>query len=177
MTMPINVNYVYEYYGANNARELSHKAKKGDVSAIKEIAFKLSKVLPPSSTLVPAPSRHGYATETLILARYIAENIDCKIADVIKGKARNSLYESKKNGIPISNEDFEFVLTGEAGPSPIIIDFVFATGFTAASIAKRIPNSTVSIFTRDSTVDLIDSTLFKFNEVQELLIPVKKMKL
>lgn len=175
--MPIQVEYVHEYYGANSAREIAHAAKKGSNAAILQAAIDLAKIISPGSTLIPAPSRHGYATETLKLAQYISEITHCNIADIVKGKPRNSIYESKKNGVPIVSSDLDLVVKGDPGEAPVIIDFVFATGITVASIAQHIKGARVAIYARDSTVDLVESTRFLFTHVsQKNLISQRKLR-
>lgn len=144
------------------AREICHASKQEQVLSIETASTLMAPHIQPDATLVPVPSRHGYATQTLELAQHISNLLGCPIADVVKGKARKSLYEIKKYGGTFKCEDFDFSIIGDCGKSPLIIDFVFATGLTVASIAKLIPNVSAFVLARDSTSRLVDFQSFQF---------------
>lgn len=84
------------------SRVICHAIKENDKAAIVAAAYKMADCLPENSSLVlvPAPSRKGYATNTLFLAEMIARISGAEVADVLKGRERASNYESKKEGHP-----------------------------------------------------------------------------
>lgn len=162
--MSVKVTYIHEYYDSSFARKVSHLSKEGDPFAVIAAVEQLANLIPVNATLIPVPSRHGYADQTLHLAERIAQIVGCRVADVIKGSPRISLYEAKKSGSTLNVTDFNFSLLGDPGEVPVIIDFVFATGTTVAAIIEHIPKANVVVLTRDSTVQLIDDSIFEFQK-------------
>lgn len=128
MTMEIIYNTNYE-----NGREICHSFKDGDITAIKKMALDMSRIVPKDVVLVPIPSRYGYATTTLILAKEIAKISNSPVADILKGFCRQSNYLSKKEGHPLTIDDLGFHKIQSTDLTPCFIDNVYDTGITMLS--------------------------------------------
>jgi len=102
----------YAYAQSVAASEMARFVNKGDI-------------------LIPIPSRKGYATHTLDLANAIAKITGAEVKDIMKGKDRQSSYETKKEGKTLSTDDFGFHLTEPVGGSVVYIDNVASSGATA----------------------------------------------
>lgn len=121
------------------SREIAHKIKGETISgepctptersiAIDIAARDMALLIPKSAILVPMPSHHGYATDTLILANKIASIKHCVVKDILKGASRLSSYEAKKQGV---STDFGFYLTEEPQGVIYYVDNIVASGATA----------------------------------------------
>ena len=65
------ISHGHYYDGINNW--LCHKLKENDPQAITYCARQLVKMLPENAVVVPIPGHHGFALQTLYLARAINE--------------------------------------------------------------------------------------------------------
>ena len=147
---PDGVDYVHDYYGDAGAREVAHAAKNGDKAAIRKMAKSMAAKIPSGSTLVPVPSRTGKATMTLDLANEIAKITGSKVADVLSGAERESLYDIKKSGRRASVSDLGFKASGKAVINPVLIDNVFATGLTLDAAKAALPEARMVAYARDT---------------------------
>lgn len=117
-------SYGHYYDGINNW--LCHKLKENDPQAIDHCTCQLAKMLPENAVIVPIPGHHGYAVQTLYLARAIssltAGNIP--VANVLKGNIRMSNYQAKIEGHPLRTEEFGFRQVGTlpSGKVPYLLD-------------------------------------------------------
>lgn len=129
------------YYDGNTPR-IAHLLKENDPQTIDMVASMLSKLLPPLSVIVPVPNRCGYARETLTLARKLSSMSGAPIADVLKGNERKSLYNVKKQGKILSENELGFKRVGTLPlfRKPVILDNVTATGLTAESAYHALGN-------------------------------------
>lgn len=123
-------------YDEGDYRELAHRMKDGDPSAIEEAARRMSKIVLPNSVLVPVPSHTGRSTYTKDLAEAISRMSGCHVVDALEGLRRESLYSQKKAGVKPSVESLGLrIRNGVSLPSdgsPILfVDNVVATGTTA----------------------------------------------
>ena len=102
------ISHGHYYDGINNW--LCHKLKENDPQAIDYCARQLAKMLPENAVIVPIPGHHGYALQTLYLARAISEQSDGRIpvANVLKGKSRVSNYQAKMDGHPLTSSELGF---------------------------------------------------------------------
>ena len=103
-------------------------------TAIGLAASAMSPLVPEGSILVPIPSRYGYATDTLLLAKRIAEMSGAEVKDVLKGRRRMSSHEAKARGMILTPEDFGFYLTEDLEGRIVYIDNVIASGQTARAV-------------------------------------------
>lgn len=117
-------------YYDKQVRELCHGVKERDPIAIKEMAsfFMNLDIISAESILVPAPQHEGYAIYTRQIANIISEQIGCQVADVIKSRPRDTLYQMKVHNI-IKPLGFmlDKVITGN---DLFFIDNVIDTGIT-----------------------------------------------
>lgn len=121
------------YDGINNW--LCHKLKENDPQAIDYCARQLAKMLPENAVIVPIPGHHGYALQTLYLARAISlqSNGSVPVANVLKGKCRVSNYQAKIDGHPLSNAELGLRQVGllPKGKIPYLLDNCVDSGETA----------------------------------------------
>ncbi|MEY8200097.1 MAG: LPD1 domain-containing protein, partial [Colwellia sp.] len=147
-----NVLSAADYYKTEGARTLAHEAKEGSSAAISLMAKDMAPLVPEGSVLVPIPSKDGSATVTLGIAKALSELTGCPLADVIKGKPRNSIYDLKQEGSDTANlrsDFFEFKLAQEPPAGGIVlIDNVYDTGTTAKHAASLFKSSQVLVHSR-----------------------------
>lgn len=127
MKLLFSTNY-YE-----GGRTLCHLFKEGDMEAIASMAKEMANLVPSGVVLIPIPSRHGYATTTLLLANEIAKLTGTPVADILKGEDRQSNYFAKKEGHPLKQEDLGFRKTADVELTPCFVDNVYDTGVTMQS--------------------------------------------
>tara|TARA_R110002072_G_scaffold303138_1_gene495458 strand:+ start:61095 stop:61703 length:609 start_codon:yes stop_codon:yes gene_type:complete len=135
--MLIHVRSAKNYYKTPGARELAHRLKIGDKTAISVMASDMSKLIPNGSTLIPIPGRNGVADTSLLLATEISKHTNSVVVDLIKGVQRDSLYILKKKDVEVDEKLFGFELTSQPNFQKIVlIDGVCDTGGTALSAGK-----------------------------------------
>lgn len=127
------ISHGHYYDGINNW--LCHKLKENDPQAITYCARQLVKMLPETAVVVPIPGHHGFALQTLYLARAINEQSGgiIPVANVLKGNSRMSNYQAKKEGslLPAEELGFRQVAPLPKGKVPYLLDNVVDTGTTA----------------------------------------------
>ena len=148
------ISHGHYYDGINNW--LCHKLKDNDPQAIEYCARQLAKMLPKNAVIVPIPGHHGYAVQTLNLARAISEqsNGNIPVANVLKGISRVSNYQAKKDGQPLSAEELGFhqVRTLPKGKVPYLLDNVVDTGTTAKAAVKALGGGIVLSYAMSDTL-------------------------
>lgn len=83
------------YYDGIN-RWVCHKIKEMDKDAINYAARNMAKLIPFSNAvLVPVPGHTGVSSNALLLANAIASYSDVLVADILRGKSRESNYLAK----------------------------------------------------------------------------------
>lgn len=142
------------YDGINNW--LCHKLKENDPQVIEYCARQLAKMLPENAVIVPIPGHHGFAFQTLYLARSISEqsNGNIPVANVLKGVNRVSNYQAKKGGQPLSAEELGFcqVCALPKGKVPYLLDNVVDTGATAKAAVKALGGGIVFSYAMSDTL-------------------------
>lgn len=127
------ISHGHYYDGINNW--LCHKLKENDPQAITYCARQLVKMLPENAVVVPIPGHHGFALQTLYIARAINEQSGgiIPVANVLKGNSRMSNYQAKKEGslLPAEELGFRQVAPLPKGKVPYLLDNVVDTGTTA----------------------------------------------
>ena len=127
------ISHGHYYDGINNW--LCHKLKENDPQAIDYCARQLAKMLPENAVIVPIPGHHGFALQTLYIARAINEQSGgiIPVANVLKGNSRMSNYQAKKEGslLPAEELGFRQVAPLPKGKVPYLLDNVVDTGTTA----------------------------------------------
>lgn len=122
----------------------SHKLKEGDPEVTQYAARLMSQLLPEvkNIVLVPLPGHNGFADQTLDLARAISRQSGARIANILKGRPRESNYLAKMNGHPLSEADMGFRATAKLPSNliPILIDGVVDTGTTAKAAFYALGN-------------------------------------
>ena len=148
------ISHGHYYDGINNW--LCHKLKENDPQAITYCARQLVKMLPENAVVVPIPGHHGYALQTLYLARAISEQSDGRIpvANVLKGKSRISNYQAKMDGHPLTSSELGFhqVRTLPKGKVPYLLDNVVDTGTTAKAAVKALGGGIVLSYAMSDTL-------------------------
>ena len=127
------ISHGHYYDGINNW--LCHKLKENDPRAITYCARQLVKMLPENAVVVPIPGHHGFALQTLYIARAINEQSGgiIPVPNVLKGNSRMSNYQAKKEGslLPAEELGFRQVAPLPKGKVPYLLDNVVDTGTTA----------------------------------------------
>ena len=127
------ISHGHYYDGINNW--LCHKLKENDPQAITYCARQLVKMLPENAVVVPIPGHHGFALQTLYIARAINEQSGgiIPVANVLKGNSRMSNYQAKIEGslLPAEELGFRQVAPLPKGKVPYLLDNVVDTGTTA----------------------------------------------
>lgn len=148
------ISHGHYYDGINNW--LCHKLKENDSQVIDYCARQLAKMLPDNAVIVPIPGHHGYAQETLYIAKAISVQTDGKIpvANVLKGNCRTSNYQSKKEGRPLSVEELGVhqVRPLPKDKMPYLLDNVVDTGTTARAAVKAIGGGVVLSYAMSDTL-------------------------
>lgn len=136
------ISHGHYYDGINNW--LCHQLKENDPQAIDYCARQLAKMLPENAVVVPIPGHHGYADQTLTLARAISSQTNGRIyvANIIKGNDRDSNYQAKKAGRPLSADQMGFRQKGSLphGKVPFLLDNCVDSGETARAAFQAIGN-------------------------------------
>ena len=179
----IDVQYAKEYDG--EAKQIAHGIKDGDNSSIDLAAVEMAKLVKDGDILIPIPSRTGKATTSLALANRIAELAGKgKVADVLTGKERESLYNIKKEGkeLPKASE-LEFVLKNQdvlnGNNRVVFVDNVMGTGTTLEAAVELIPNATALVYAKDNTTLSDKKTLTKdeiLNFINENSIQIEEVE-
>ncbi len=179
----IDVQYAKEYDG--EAKQIAHGIKEGDISSIDLAAVEMVKLVKDGDILIPIPSRTGKATTTLALANRIAELAGKgKVADVLTGKERESLYNIKKEGkeLPKASE-LEFVLKNQdvlnGNNRVVFVDNVMGTGTTLEAAVELIPNATALVYAKDNSTLSDKKTLTKdeiLNFINENSIQIEEVE-
>ncbi len=140
----VPMDYGVGYRGGAHS-SIAKKVKEENPDAIAEAAYQMSIRIPKGSILVPMPSRTGNATYTVKLAEAIARATDSEVRDVLKGKARMSIYEAKQKGIEMTPEDLGMYTTEELpkGKNIVIIDNVIDKGTTALAAVSAVKGASV----------------------------------
>jgi hypothetical protein len=131
-----------DYYATPDVRELCHKAKQGDPVALNVIAETLSTRIGSSDTIVPTPNRNGEAGVVGDICRRISYITNCNIWDGLVGNKRESIYDAKKRGRPLTGEALGFALkTPPPSTALTIIDTIEDTGTTLDAALSLLPNA------------------------------------
>lgn len=134
-----------------------------------------------NAVLVPAPSHNGYATDMLSLANAISERTGIQVADVLKGEARQSQYELKKEiGRPLTAEELHIRKEGELpdGKLPIVVDNVVNSGNTAKACVDALGGglvlSVASAVTQSRHVSTLKSAAPVVYDKDNNLVPLSE---
>ena len=129
------------YYDGDTPK-MAHLLKENNKMAIEQVAAKLSNLLPPFCVIVPIPNRCGYARETMELARTLSRYSGAPVADVLKGNERESLYDAKKSGRMLTEQELGFKQVGNLPfyRTPVLLDNVAGTGLTARAAYHALGN-------------------------------------
>jgi len=134
------ISHGHYYEGINNW--LCHKLKENDPQAIAYCARQLAKMLPENAVVIPIPGHHGFALQTLYLAKAINEQSGgiIPVANVLKGNSRVSNYQAKKEGHLLSAKELGFrqVAPLPKGKELYLLDNVVDTGTTAKAAIKAL---------------------------------------
>lgn len=130
----------YNNYIERNTREICHEIKKRNEECYRIMAdfFLAQEIIDSQSLLIPAPQHEGYAIYTKEIAEMIASESGAEVADVIKSRPRQTLYECKQKHQPI-NLGFELPeRLNLSGKKLYFVDNVLHTGQTLYTCEKLI---------------------------------------
>lgn len=132
------------YEGINNW--VCHKVKELDHEAIDYAARNMAKIIPTEQAiLIPVPGHTGVSTNALQLAKAISIHSGIPVIDALRGKDRESNYQAKYAGHPLTEEQMGFRQVRELPPNllPIIIDNCVDTGTSAKAAYHALGNKGV----------------------------------
>lgn len=136
------MKYYYDSYTVYNcqSRAIAHGIKNGDMQSIHTAAERMAALVPDNAVLVPMPSHHGYATQTLKLCMVISAITGCAVVNALEGLPRLTNFEAKKAGRSIKWYDmgFHLVTSLPEGREICVIDNVIDTGNTAMAAVAAI---------------------------------------
>lgn len=128
---------IYNNYSNPAVREICHGIKENDNECINIMADYILNlnIIDCNSILIPAPQHQGYAIYTRKVADIIAEESNARVLDIIVSKPRDTLYNMKKQKIPLT---LDFYLKDEIHEKGDLyfIDNVLATGQTWLTAQK-----------------------------------------
>ena len=121
----------------------------------------MSKFVEGDCVLVPVPSRHGYATNTLKLANIIAKRTGAEVLNILEGRSRESFCELKRLGKTYIKGDFFGFRLKENASVPknrklVLIDNVYATGKTAENAQKAVGQECEILVLANASIKLKD---------------------
>lgn len=135
-----NIIETNSYYNTPGARELCHKVKDLNPDAIRQMAQYLSsaQTITKKSVLVPAPQHTGHAEYTKEIAAIIARETGATVADILKRRPGDTLYETKALGLTIK-PDLYTLSEVPKSDAIFLVDNVLATGATYLTARELIP--------------------------------------
>lgn len=139
-----------DYYREPGVRDLQHALKAGSGVAAYRMALEMAPHVPSDAVLVPIPSSRGYGGAGLLLAEHLAALTGRPVADVLRGRPRESLHALKKIGVDPTRVDLGFHLIGPLPPgTPVLVDNVFSSGHTALEARRAVPGALVLVHAVD----------------------------
>lgn len=151
--MEDEILYAARYTENSGSRPLAHLVKEGDKAATAQMAREMAEKLVAALggravevVLVPVPGRTGRATVTKDLAMEIGRLTGAKVADVLTGADRESLYDIKKQGGVVEPEILKLQIAAGVAPEDFqsevyLVDNVIATGTTFEAAKRVIPGA------------------------------------
>lgn len=145
-------SFVAPYIYNAHTRVIAKGIKYGSYDAIKEAAESMAEFVRFSDVLVPMPSHHGYATQTFKLCMAISQLTGAPVSNVLRGKARQPLYDAKKSGQSVNWTDLGLYIDGvlPEGKNIIVVDNVIDTGASAKAAIAAIGSCTVLAYAMTS---------------------------
>lgn len=146
----IKFTSISRYYDGDTP-QIAHRLKDNDPETIDLVARRLSEVISPFCVIVPVPNRCGYARETLDMAKALSKQSGVPIADVLRGNKRESLYQVKKEGRILTEEELGFRQVAKLPfyRTPVFLDNVVATGLTAKAAYHAVGRGEVLTYAID----------------------------
>ena len=141
------------YYDGIN-QWVAHKIKEGDDDAIDYAARQMAAIIPANAVLIPIPSHHGRADQTLRLAKALSSYTHLPLVDAIRGREHESQYEAKQRGYLLSEKEMGFyrIAPIPLNRTPCLIDNVVDTGTTAKAAVKVLGHAVVVSFAMSDTL-------------------------
>lgn len=135
--------------------EIAKKLKTGDKEAIDMAVKSMAPRVPANAVLVPMPSRTGKATDTIHLAKALAEATGVEMLDILEGLPRESVYEAKKLGHKINPEMLGMRLVGDVpeGKIPVFVDNVIDRGITGAAAVRAAKGGIVLAYAKTNKMN------------------------
>lgn len=145
--------YAKEYNSSPENNRLVRSVKTYNIDAIKQMAREMAHKVQPGCNLIPVPNRSGHAGSMLLLCQELSKLANCTVHDIVRGRERKSMYDAKKAGELLNEDDFGYYIDGKIPNGNIyFVDNVLATGTTMKYLRKLIPNADILVHSVDWSV-------------------------
>jgi hypothetical protein len=140
---------MFDYYETPKVRQFCHQVKKGSPAAVRAVAESLAVRINSNDIITPTPNRHGKPGVMLAVCEHISKITGCTVWDGVRGNARRSQYEAKKQGSGLELDDLGFYLKSQppmAEGEHLIIDTIQDTGVTLQAVLTLLPSAVPNPF-------------------------------
>lgn len=122
-------------YNDKGVKDICHGIKSRDKMYIDKCIYDMlnAEVVRKGDILVPVPQHEGRAIYTLEIADGIAREVGAKVCDILRSKARKSLFETKKCGKIYIPRFYKVGNVCGGSGRIVLIDNVIDTGVTIRS--------------------------------------------
>lgn len=151
------------YYEGDN-KMIAKRIKEGDLHALECAARSMVPLIPKDSVLVPIPGHQGTANQTYVLCMVISHYTGLPVANVLKGKERQSNYIAKHEGRGLTEKDMGIrqISSLPDHRTPVFIDNCVDTATTAKAAYHAVGRGVVVAFAMSDTLLKDQNETIKF---------------
>lgn len=153
-------------------RQLAHGLKDGKQESILQAADMMASNIKEMAAgkqcvLVPVPNHHGRAEYTKTLAEELTQRTGIPTWDIVTVRPHMPLHYAKQNDLKPEGIYLKLNLSKEVPQqyTPIIVDNVLDTGYTAGAVAKAIGHSDTMLAVLGHTKNYLTNKNYQFNQI------------
>ena len=153
-------------------RQLAHGLKDGKQESILQAADMMASNIKEMAAgkqcvLVPVPNHHGRAEYTKTLAEELTQRTGIPTWDIVTVRPHMPLHYAKQNDLKPEGIYLKLNLSKQVPQqyTPIIVDNVLDTGYTAGSVAKAIGHSDTMLAVLGHTKNYLTNKNYQFNQI------------